>query len=362
MAITEGDRISWSSRHEIRSDRRLRARCGGDLVIWFGAPIRQFCSVTGAPGWRGERQLGAAGKSSATASTGFRSRPPPASAPSTRASPRCLPPRRLGTVAPRSVEVAPVPGGIDHEHRDTPTAESSAAVVRAHGMARSSSALPTQRRPLPVDHVEQARLGRTAPHGDRAGVRAGVQRHHRLRRGRPQPRRDRDERLGRRPSLVVAQPPGAPRRRRPVGRPSSAPGARARPSGRNAIVCGSAGTRSTHSSMHMPACDRRRRPSSSSNRPMGPRDTRRSEACWSRLPLADQPMAPSWRTRSSTRPAARRVPKNQKVCRVMRPGSRVPGPPPRSAPYLTASAVSGQLIPLPRKRWGYGLAGGLVAG
>jgi hypothetical protein len=32
------------------------------------------------------------------------------------------------------------------------------------------------------------------------------------------------------------------------------------------------------------------------------------------------------------------VPKNQKVCRVMRSGSRVPGPPPRSAPYLTASA------------------------
>ena len=68
------------------------------------------------------------------------------------------------------------------------------------------------------------------------------------------------------------------------------------------------------------------------------------------------------REASSTRPAARRVPEDQKGCRVMRSGSRVSRPPPRSAPYLTASAVSGQLIPLPRKRWGYGLAGGLVAG
>ena len=70
--------------------------------------------------------------------------------------------RRRTTLAvrtPRSVDVAPVPGGIDHEHRDTPTAESSAAVVRAHGMARSSSALPTQRRPLPVDHVRTSAAG-----------------------------------------------------------------------------------------------------------------------------------------------------------------------------------------------------------
>lgn len=51
-----------------RADR-LRARCRGELVIWFGAPIGQFCSVTGTLGRCGERQLGAAGKSSATGGT-----------------------------------------------------------------------------------------------------------------------------------------------------------------------------------------------------------------------------------------------------------------------------------------------------
>jgi hypothetical protein len=32
---------------EGRADRRFRAHCGGELLIWFGAPIRHFCSVTG---------------------------------------------------------------------------------------------------------------------------------------------------------------------------------------------------------------------------------------------------------------------------------------------------------------------------
>jgi hypothetical protein len=44
-----------------------------------------------------------------------------------------------------------------------PTTETPAAVVRARGLARSSSssrAVQAQWRPLPVDHVEQARLGR----------------------------------------------------------------------------------------------------------------------------------------------------------------------------------------------------------
>ncbi len=49
--------------------------------------------------------------------------------------------------------------GRDHGHRGNPTAETPAAVVRAHSLACSSSALQAQWRPLSVDHVEQARLG-----------------------------------------------------------------------------------------------------------------------------------------------------------------------------------------------------------
>jgi F420H(2)-dependent quinone reductase len=41
-------------------------------------------------------------------------------------------------------------------------------VVRAHGLARSSGAVPAQWRPIPVDDVEQARLGCAAPHDHRA--------------------------------------------------------------------------------------------------------------------------------------------------------------------------------------------------
>ena len=130
--------------------------------------------------------------------------------------------RRVG------VEESPVEevgGGTSHEQPGSPTAETPAAVVRARGLARSSRALPTQRRPVPVDHVEQARLGCAAPHDHRAEVRARTQRHHRLPRRRPQSRRAGDERLGRGPSLVVAQPPGAPGRRRSIGAPAPTPGA-----------------------------------------------------------------------------------------------------------------------------------------
>jgi len=127
----------------------------------------------------------------------------------------------------RPVEVAPVPAGVSHERSGNATATRPAAVVRAHGLARSSSALPAQWRPIPVDDVEQARLGCAAPDDHRAEVPTRAQRHHRLRRGRPELRRGRDERLGRGPSGVVAQPRGAPRRRRSTGRPAAAPGARA---------------------------------------------------------------------------------------------------------------------------------------
>ena len=121
----------------------------------------------------------------------------------------------------------PVPGGVSDEHRGPPTSEASAAVVRAHGLARSSSALPTQWRSLLVDHVEQARLGCATSHDHRTEVRARAQRHHRLPRRWPKPRLDRDERLGRGSSLVVAQPRGTPRRHCSTDRPASAPGARA---------------------------------------------------------------------------------------------------------------------------------------
>ncbi len=117
------------------------------------------------------------------------------------------------------------PGGVSDEHRGTPTSEAPAAVVRAHGLARSSSPLPTQWRSLPVDHVEQARLGCASSHDHRTEVRARAQRHHRLPRRWPKPHLDRDERLGRGSSLVVAQPRGTPRRRRSTDRPASAPGA-----------------------------------------------------------------------------------------------------------------------------------------
>ena len=44
---THSDEGEWTSRTSARTDRRFRAHCGGELLIWFGAPIRHFCSVTG---------------------------------------------------------------------------------------------------------------------------------------------------------------------------------------------------------------------------------------------------------------------------------------------------------------------------
>jgi hypothetical protein len=67
----------------------------------------------------------------------------------------------------------------------TPTAETPAVMVRARGLARSSSALPNQSRPAPVDHVEQARVGGVAPHDGRAKVGTRTQRDRRLPRRRP---------------------------------------------------------------------------------------------------------------------------------------------------------------------------------
>ena len=99
-----------------------------------------------------------------------------------------------------------------------------------------------------------------------------------------------------------------------VGRPGSAPGARA-PGPR-------AGTRSSVAALGhgRPAArcicrpaidgDARRRPRTARRGRVTPGDERRAGP---RLPLVHQPMAPSWRTRSSTRPATRRAPKNQKV-------------------------------------------------
>ncbi len=59
------------------------------------------------------------------------------------------------------------------------------------------------------------------------GRRSGQeQRHRRLHRRRSSPRRAHDERLGRGPSRLVAQPRGAPRCRRSIGAPAPAPGAR----------------------------------------------------------------------------------------------------------------------------------------
>ena len=143
--------------------------------------------------------------------------------------------------------------GFANEQCGNPTAEAPAAVVRAHGLARSSRAVPAQWRPLPVDHVEQARLGCAAPHDHRAEVRARAQRHHRLPRRRSEPRRARDERLGRGPSRVVAQPRGAPGRRHSIGAPAAAPGARTPVRrGRSVIGCGSAGSRSIRGSTRMP--------------------------------------------------------------------------------------------------------------
>src|SRR5437588_302029 len=100
----------------------------------------------------------------------------------------------------------PAPGGVNDEHRGTPTSETSAVVVRAQRLARSSSAVPTQWWSLPVDHVEQAWLGCAWSHNQRAEVRARTQGDHRLPRRWPKPHLDRDERLGRGSSLVVAQP------------------------------------------------------------------------------------------------------------------------------------------------------------
>ena len=139
-----------------------------------------------------------------------------------------------------------------------------ALIERSTGSAVAASCGPRR---------TKRRLGRAAPHDHRAEVRARAQRHHRLRRGRPGPRRDCDERLGRRPSLVVAQPRSASRRHRSTGQPASAPGARARPQGRSVIGCGSAGSRSIHSSTPTPGGARPRLPWSSSNRATGPLDT-----------------------------------------------------------------------------------------
>ena len=117
-------------------------------------------------------------------------------------------------------------GGVANEQCSNPTAETPAAVVRAHGLARSSRAVPAQWRPIPVDHVEQARLGtlRLTTIGRKSGQERSVIIGY-LEDG-PNLVAIRDERLGRGPSRVVAQPRGAPGRRHSIAAPAAAPGAR----------------------------------------------------------------------------------------------------------------------------------------
>ncbi len=112
--------------------------------------------------------------------------------------------RRTARLASASTE--PLTGSMgkpaNRQHRSD-AVEAPAEVVRTHGLACSSRAVPTQRRPVPVDHVKQARLGRPAPHDHRAEVRAGAPRHHRLPRRRPEPRHARL--AGQRPRPVRAR-------------------------------------------------------------------------------------------------------------------------------------------------------------
>jgi hypothetical protein len=90
--------------------------------------------------------------------------------------------------------------------------------------------------------------GVRSPHDRRAEVRARTQRHHRLRRGRPEPCRARNERLGR------GSPPrgGSTSRHTPTASFDWRTKIRARcghalPRGRSVIGCGSAGSRSIRS-------------------------------------------------------------------------------------------------------------------
>ncbi len=127
---------------------------------------------------------------------------------------------------------------------------------------RGRAPLQAQWRPLPVDHVEPARLGRAAPHDCRAEVRARTQRHHWLHRGRPESRGAGEKRLSHQeghpswwlnieahPDAVVRQAAQHPRHVRAH-----------RVAGESVIDCGSAGSRWSRSSTAMPAGGRTRRP------------------------------------------------------------------------------------------------------
>ena len=117
-------------------------------------------------------------------------------------------------------------------------------MVRAHGLARSPRAVPAQWRPVPVDHLEQEQLGALllTTTGRRWGQERSVIVGY-IEDG-PDLVAARDERLGRGPSRLVAQPRGAPRGRRSIGAPATAPGrqSRARPA-RSVTGCGNAGRR-----------------------------------------------------------------------------------------------------------------------
>src|SRR3712207_8365553 len=49
-------------------------------------------------------------------------------------------------------------------HHSTEDAEEAPGLVHPHRMADPPPALPTHRRTLPLDHAEQAQVGRHAPH------------------------------------------------------------------------------------------------------------------------------------------------------------------------------------------------------
>src|SRR5690606_4055343 len=105
--------------------------------------------------------------------------------------------------------------------------EAAAHVVHARVLACAPCGAPPERRPVPVDDGEQARLGCAPPDDDRSEVGPRARRHPRLPRGRAEPRGAGDERLGGGPPRLVVEPRGAPGRgdaTAPPG-PETGPGA-----------------------------------------------------------------------------------------------------------------------------------------